>query len=132
MNVAWNASFEVKTMRKRQRKLKQHYRGLWEHSKEFSVHNLTYPMWLEQELEREYNTVLRLQTLISQKVRQYREFSWYIRDMEKGMQILQRSVDTLKETDGEVVIRALSWLRRTVHTAKDNFEKIDREDRGPK
>ena len=115
-------------MNKQQRATRNRFREHYAFHTANSVRKLTYPVWLEKELVRREKEYERLQRYTDKKVSSLSAVAYYIHDMEKGMEIVDRSAKTLEGDDGLVVTQAIRWLKNTVAEARQVFTKCEYED----
>ena len=121
------------TVNKEQRERKRRYRQLWKNS--LHLHGMSYPVWLEQQLQSAQDERLRLGRICAEDGRRFRAFSDYINDFEIGMRIVERcargtiaigtSIPSLsRKDDTEAVVAAVVSLYGILHDAKKRFNEI--------
>ena len=111
-------------MRKKQRVIKTRFRHEWSLRRNGELHNLTYPMWMEQELDYYLFQQLKNQRRYWELEGRFQAFAQYVADLEKGLHIVERSLETLGDPkDAEVVWASIRWLKKLIADAKLRFEK---------
>lgn len=120
-------------MNKEQRERKQRYRQLWRNS--LHLHGMSYPVWLERELELALKERSRFSRMVADDGRRFKAFSQYIEDFETGMRIVERcargtiaigtSIPSLsRKNDTEAVVSAVVSLYGILQDAKNRFHEI--------
>lgn len=120
-------------MNKEQRERKQRYRQLWKNT--LHLHGMSYPVWLEHELELAIKERTHLGKIVADDGRRFKAFGQYINDFETGMRIVERcargtiaigtAIPSLsRKDDKEAVVAAVVSLYGTLHDAKQRFYEI--------
>lgn len=116
-----------------QRQRKQRLRKVWEASME--LHGLSYPTWLEEQLDRNSNESDYLRRRAWHDGRRIEAFREYIYDFETGMRIVEKcakgtvglntSIPPMKkEDDKEAVVAAVVSLYRMLQDAKERVDRM--------
>jgi len=120
-------------MNKAQRERKRRLRADWHGS--FHFHGLSYPMWLEKQLDRVTDERHYLNTVCYNDQRRFEAFEQYILDFETGMRVVERcargtfdcttTIPSLKKEDAvEAVVSAIVSLYHLLDDAKKRFRQL--------
>ena len=120
-------------MNKAQRERKRRLRADWQNS--FNFHGLSYPMWLEERLERAAEERSYLNRVCYSNRQRFEAFEQYIVDFETGMRVVERcargtvncttTIPSLKKEDAmEAVVSAIVSMWRLLDDAKKRFRQL--------